>query len=283
MLTFNSETQFTTYLAEINQYKALGDYEKLLVTVKKAKECCKKLFDEATDKKRKELMYRNALNLNSLEVQCIEKLKEQGKEGLNPRYFRQKATSYVGIGGSDWACRVETDHAMLSLSPGWKVINNDYFSWSKDVIMQDDKVERMKEIGRNLVEAAQYIIDNNVMIPGSENLDLWKGEEGGCPHCHGNNFYIFPGTNHAVCELCGLEGHLELTDNGVKLVNDPELGENGTIEHCHDLLSGKAAHGKDIFENEGRLMNLFKDPEFKARKEHYTSVIEPTPSPSKNK
>ena len=157
------------------------------------------------------------------------KLKEQGKEGLNPRYFRQKATSYVGIGGSDWACRVETDHAMLSLSPGWKVINNDYFSWSKDVIMQDDKIERMKEIGRNLVEAAQYIIDNNVMIPGSENLDLWKGEEGGCPHCHGNNFYIFPGTNHAVCELCGLEGHLEMTDKGMKLVNDPELGENGTI------------------------------------------------------
>ncbi len=198
------------------------------------------------------------------------KLKEQGKEGLNPRYFMQKAISFVGIGGSDWACRVETDHAMLAMSPGWKVVNNDCFSWCKDVLMQDDKVERMKEIGRNLVEAAQYIVDNHVMIPGSENLDLWKGEEGGCPHCHGNNFYIFPGTNHAVCELCGLEGHLEMTDNGVKLVNDPELGENGTIEHCHDLLSGKAAHGKDIFENEGRLMNLFKDPEFK------------TPSPSKS-
>jgi hypothetical protein len=209
------------------------------------------------------------------------KLKEQGKEGLNPRYFMQKAISFVGIGGSDWACRVETDHAMLAMSPGWKVINNDCFSWCKDVLMQDDKVERMKEIGRNLVEAAQYIIDNHVMIPGSENLDLWKGEAGGCPHCHSNNFYIFPGTNHAVCELCGLEGHLETTDNGVKLVNDPELGENGTIEHCHDLLSGKAAHGKDIFENEGRLMNLFKDPEFKARKEHYTNVIAPTPSPSK--
>ena len=53
--------------------------------------------------------------------------------------------------------------------------------------------------------------------------------------------------------------------------------------HAHDILSGKAAHGKDIFENEGRLMNLFKDPEFIARKEHYTNVIEPTPSPSKGK
>ena len=54
--------------------------------------------------------------------------------------------------------------------------------------------------------------------------------------------------------------------------------------HCtDDILSGKALHGQDIFENEGRLMNLFKDPEFKARKEHYTNVIAPTPSPSKAK
>ena len=39
----------------------------------------------------------------------------------------------------------------------------------------------------------------------------------------------------------------------------------------------------DIFENEGRLMNLYKDPEFKKRKEHYTAVCEPTPAPSKQK
>ena len=209
------------------------------------------------------------------------KLKEQGKEGLNPRLFRQKAISFVGIGGSDWALRTETDHAMFAMSPGWKVVNNEYFSWCKDVIMQDDKIARMREIACNLVDAAQYIIDNNIMIPGSEDVDLWKGNEGGCPHCHGNNFYIFPGTNHAVCELCGLEGHLELIGGAMKLVNDENLGPVGQIWHCHDLISGKAAHGQDIFENEGRLMNLYKDPEFQARKAHYTAVCEPTPPPSK--
>ena len=209
------------------------------------------------------------------------KLKEQGKEGLNPRYFRQKAISFVAIGGSDWAVRCETDHAMLALSPGWKVVNNEYFSWCKDVIMQDDKIERMKEIGRNLVEAAQYIIDNNVMIPGSENLDLWKGADGACPHCHGNAFYIFPGTTHAVCELCGLEGHLTVVDGATKFEPDPSIVPNGQLEHAHDILSGKMAHGKDIFENEGRLMDLYKDPEFKARKAHYTAVCEPTPPPSR--
>lgn len=212
-----------------------------------------------------------------------ERLKAEGKEGLNPRYFRQKALSFVAIGGSDWAVRCETDHAMLALSPGWKVVDNEYFSWCKDVIMQDDKIERMKEIARNLVEAAQYIIDNDIMIEGSEDVDLWKGKDGACPHCHGNAFYIFPGTTHVVCELCGLEGRLEVVDGAFKFRNDETIVPNGLLEHAHDLVSGKKAHGADIFGNEGRLMNLYKDPEFKARKAHYTAVCEPTPSPSKGK
>lgn len=193
------------------------------------------------------------------------KLKEQGKEGLDPKYLKKKAISFVGIGGSDWACRVETDHAMLAMSPAWTVVNNEFFSWSKDVIMQDEKVERMRQIGRNLVEAAKDV-DNA----------KWMGEPGACPHCNGNNFYIFPGTTHCVCELCGLEGTLEVVDGAFKFKFAPE------DEHkAHDTISGKKLHGDDIFQNEGRLMNLFKDPEFKARKEHYTNVIAPTPSPSK--
>ncbi|MDD6096461.1 MAG: flavodoxin family protein [Firmicutes bacterium] len=207
------------------------------------------------------------------------KLQEQGKEPLDHKYFKQKAVSFVGIGGSDWAVRTETDHAMLAMSPGWKVVNNEYFSWCKDVIMQDDKVERMKEIARNLVDAAQDMIDRNLMIFDKENdsLSYWKGTPGACPHCNGNTFYIHPGTTTAECELCGLRGELKVVDGAIKFEFDPACEH-----HAHDILSGKALHGKDIFENEGRLMNLHKDPEFQARKAHYTAVIEPTPSPSKN-
>lgn len=193
------------------------------------------------------------------------KLKEQGKPGLDPKYLKKKVISFVGIGGSDWACRVETDHAMLAMSPAWTVINNEAFPWCKDVILQDEKVERMKEIGRNLVKAAEDI----------ENAK-WMGAPGACPHCQGNNFYIFPGTTHCVCELCGLEGTLEIVDGAFKFKFDP-----ATEYRAHDTLSGKKLHGEDIFENEGRLLNLFKDPEFKSRKQHYTDVIAPTPAPSK--
>ncbi|MBQ1312706.1 MAG: flavodoxin family protein [Blautia sp.] len=193
-------------------------------------------------------------------------LKEQGKPGLDPKYLKKKAISFVGIGGSDWACRVETDHAMLAMSPAWKVINNEYFSWSKDVIMQDDKIERMKEIGRNLCKAAADI----------ENA-AWMGKPGACPHCQGNNFYIFPGTTHCVCELCGLEGTLEIVDGAFRFKFDP------ADEHkAHDTISGKKLHGEDIFRNEGRLMNLNKDEEFKRRKKYYTQICAPTQAPSKS-
>lgn len=205
-------------------------------------------------------------------------LEKTGK-GLDPKYFRQKPVSFVGIGGSDWAVRVETDHAMLAMSPAWKVVDNEFFSWCKDVIMQDDKIERMQQIGRNLVEAAKEVMEDNakMQIPVAENnKSYWKGKEGACPHCQGNNFYIYPGTTKCVCELCGLEGTLEIVDGAFKLKFNPE------DEHkAHDIISGKKLHGDDIFENEGRLMNLGTNEEFKRRKAYYTAVCEPTPSPSK--
>lgn len=200
-------------------------------------------------------------------------LEKTGK-GLDMKYFNQKAISFVGIGGSDWTVRVETDHAMLAMSPGWKIVNNEFFSWSKDVIMQDDKIERMKEIGRNLVEAAAEIAEANkqMQIPVEENTkSYWKGKPGACPHCQGNNFYIYPETTHCVCELCGLEGTLEIVNGAFKFKFDP------ADEHkAHDIISGKRLHGEDIFKNEAGIANLRKDEEFKRRKAYYTAVIEPT-------
>ncbi|MCD8300358.1 MAG: flavodoxin family protein, partial [Clostridiales bacterium] len=75
-----------------------------------------------------------------------------------------------------------------------------------------------------------------------------------------------------------LEGTLEIVDGAFKFKYDPE-----SEPHAHDIISGKFMHGDDIFANESRLMNLGKDPEFKARKAHYTAVCDPTPSPSKAK
>lgn len=191
--------------------------------------------------------------------------KANGGPGVDSRLLKDKVISFIGIGGSDWACRIQTDHAMVAMSPAWKIIDNEVFSWCKDIIMHDDKIERVKQIGRNLAAAAADIANAKYM-----------GEPGVCPHCQNSNFWLVPGTAKAVCELCGLEGDLAIEDGAWKFVFDP------ADEHkAHDLLSGKFLHADDIKNNEGRLMNLSKDPEFQARKKFYTEFIAPTPAPKK--
>lgn len=193
--------------------------------------------------------------------------REAGGPGVDPRLLQDKVISFVGIGGSDWACRVQTDHAMCAMSPAWKIIDNDFFSWSKDVIMHDDKIARMQEIGRNLAAAAADIEKAS-----------YQGDPGVCPHCHCSNFWLVPGTTKAVCELCGLEGEIVVEDGAWKFVFPAE------DEHkAHDTISGKFLHADDIKENEGRLMDLGKDPEFQRRKKYYTDLFAPIPAPSKAK
>lgn len=153
------------------------------------------------------------------------------------------------------------DHGMVAMSPMWKIIDNDKFQWSKTILMDDDALARAHQIGINLANAAKD-------IPNAK----WMGPAGVCPHCHTNNFYIEPGTTHAICGLCGMEGELAVRDGAI-VIDYPE--EQYAV--AHDTMSGKMAHGKDIQENEGRLADLQKNSEeFKARKAKYKAFIQPT-------
>jgi len=71
--------------------------------------------------------------------------------------FQAKGAVLRGNRGPDRVVLCETDHAMFAMTRGWRIVNHEYFPWSEDAIMQDDKIGRMKVIGRNLVEAARDI------------------------------------------------------------------------------------------------------------------------------
>ena len=131
--------------------------------------------------------------------------------------------------------------------------------------MQEEQLERVRQIARNLCVAASDI----------ENAK-WMGTPGVCPHCNCNEFYVYPGTNDVVCDLCGLHGKFEIVDGAVKFVFDP------ADEHkAHDTVSGKFLHVDDIRENEGRLAHLRTDEGFKALKKKYADMFPGTPAPSK--
>ncbi|MCD8365356.1 MAG: flavodoxin family protein [Clostridiales bacterium] len=181
---------------------------------------------------------------------------ENGGKEVDQRLLKDKVISFIGIGGSDWATAIEYDHKMLALSPAWKIIDNAKFAWSKNIIMEDEKVERVREIGRNLARAA-----------ADYDAAEWKGEQGICPHCHSKYFYFNDGDSaNVTCMACGIEGQICVEDGKVKFVFTEEAET-----HAHDLLSGKFMHADDVKENETKAMANRHTEKYKASAERIQS------------
>jgi len=182
---------------------------------------------------------------------------ESGGTPPDPRWLQDKVVSFMSVGGSDWATRTQCDCSMLAMSPAWKVIDNDVFMWSKCIMMDDEKIQRAHEIGRNIARAAKNIHDAE-----------YQGEPGVCPHCHGRNFFLDNDASKAICCLCGLVGDIKVEDGRLSFEFQPE-----TEERAHDTVSGKFMHADDIRENEGRLMKVKKSDEYKKRRRKYSDFI----------
>ncbi|HBF7898681.1 flavodoxin family protein [Clostridioides difficile] len=174
------------------------------------------------------------------------------------RMLNDKVISFMGIGGSDWGTRVQCEHAMLALIPMWKVIDNAWFPWAKELVMDDTRLVQVHQIGLNIVKAAKDFEKAS-----------YQGEEGVCPHCHNRLFYLEPGTKKAICALCGIVGELD-TISGKTIFSFPEE----QLGHAHDTLPGKFIHGDDIKKMEGHYAEVRKTQEFKERKTSY-NFIEP--------
>ena len=187
----------------------------------------------------------------------MHQMAEEGKgKDVDPRQLQDKVISYMGIGGSDWSTRVQCDVMQHALTPMWKVIDNEVFSWSLGILADDEKVARAHQIGVNLAEAAKDI----------ENAK-YQGDQGVCPHCHSRNFHI--GSDGVVsCAVCGIRGQLEAGDGGYKFVfPDEQLG------HAHDTLPGKFIHADDINRNNGRAMALKMSDKYKERNQMYKDFL----------
>lgn len=187
----------------------------------------------------------------------------QGKP-IDKRLLKDKVVSFIGIGGSDWTTSSEYEHGMLAVGFAWKVIDNEVFPWSKTIFMDDEKVERVKEIGRNLARAAADY--DNAKYLG----------DGVCPHCHCKNFYVEAHSKKVICCHCGIEGTFEIGDE-IKFVFDESW-----IAHAHDTMSGKAIHAQDIGKNEAESAECRKSEKWKASQERLKSyAIEEILPPSK--
>ncbi len=102
-----------------------------------------------------------------------------------------------------------------------------------EATIHEDWIAKAKKLGENVADA---------MLTGDHS---WRGEtEGTCPRCHLNLVQLKPGTNQALCPVCGIYGEIYMEDGAVK-VNWPD-----DMDHrLDDRLSprGKAVHLTEIF------------------------------------
>lgn len=182
---------------------------------------------------------------------------EKGGKIPDPRILKDKVVSYMGIGGSDWTTRIQCDHGLQAMTPMWKIIDNEVFPWSKGIIMEDDKVSRVHQIGVNLAEAAKDIASAS-----------FQGKPGVCPHCNSRNFYLNDNSSEAICCQCGIIGEIKVV-NGKIVFEFPEE----QLEHAHDTLSGKLIHAGDIQNNESTNMESRNSDEYKNRVNNYREFI----------
>ena len=178
---------------------------------------------------------------------------ENGGKEIDSRILKDKVISYIGVGGSDWGTRVQCEHAMQALTPMWKIIDNAWYPWAKEIIMDDDRLAEVHKIGENLANAAKDV----------ENAE-YQGEKGLCPHCHNKLFYLDHESTKAICGLCGMVGDVVIEDGKTSFVFPEEQ-----LGHAHDTVPGKFIHGDDIQRMEGAFAKVRQTEEFKTRKKRY--------------
>jgi multimeric flavodoxin WrbA len=182
-----------------------------------------------------------------------------GNGGPDPRKFKKKATSFIGIGGSDWSTRISCDFNLTAMVPMWTVIDDLVFQWSKSIVLDDAAVAKCHQLGVNIAKAAADVEKATYM-----------GDPGICPNCHSRNFYFAP-DNAAICEVCGIEGKIRFTDGKTEFVFSNEM-----MEHAHNLIPGKMKHMDDIYHFETKLMEQKKLPQYKERINKYKEFISTT-------
>ncbi|MBP2652023.1 MAG: NADPH-dependent reductase [Firmicutes bacterium] len=184
-------------------------------------------------------------------------LAKKGGKPVDPRYLTDKVVSFMAVGGSEWCTGVQCDFGIHALTPMWKIIDNEVFSWSLGIAADDQKIAKAHEIGVNIAKAAADI----------EHAE-YKGDKGICPHCHSRNFYITSENTKAVCCLCGIEGNIVIANNQVKFEFPQEQ-----LEHAHDTMEGKFIHANDIKVNTAKALEKMKTDAFKTRLAEYKEFI----------
>jgi flavone/flavonol reductase len=188
----------------------------------------------------------------------IHEKKGGGPGGPDPRAFKKRYATFIGIGGSDWACRMEADFALFAMVQQWNVIDYLTFTWAKSLAMEDERVASIREAGRTIAKMA-----------ADPSTYKYLGDPGVCSNCHSRLMYIAEDGKTVECSVCGVKGELEFKRGKLEF-SYPK----SQMEHAHNLMPGKIKHVEDIGKMEGKFAAEKQSAEYKRRAEVYKTFIQ---------
>ena len=165
------------------------------------------------------------------------KRKAEGKPELDPRYFKDRYTGYISVGGAQTHNWVSLGLPMLDLfnfSLCMKCVGHvDAYDQGRtgSPLLDKNLMAQAAELGKAVAESLGKPYDE---------VDTWVGDEGVCPVCH-NPLLSMNGTTHVECPICGIWGDLSVDGDKVKVEwSEKEIARArntniGIYEHYNEI------------------------------------------------
>lgn len=138
---------------------------------------------------------------------------EEGKPELDKRYFKDRYTGYISVGGAQ-------THNWVSL--GLPMLDLFGFSFCMKCVGHVDACDQGRTahplFDPALMEKCADLGTAVALSLGKpyDEVDTWVGEEGICPVCH-NPILSVNKTTHVECPVCGIWGTLSIDGEEVKV------------------------------------------------------------------
>ena len=186
--------------------------------------------------------------------------KEESRPKLDPRYFKDRYTGFISVGGAQTHNWVSLGLPMLDLfsfSLCMKCVGHvDAYDQGRTghPLFDDKLMKKCAALGKAVAES--------VGKPYEE-VDTWVGEEGVCPVCH-NPLLSINGTTHVECPICGIWGELSLEEEKIKVAWSKEeiaRARNtniGIYEHYNEIQNMIKICVPKLVENKDTLSKMMR-------------------------
>ena len=165
------------------------------------------------------------------------KREAEGKPLLDARYFKDRYSAYISVGGAQTHNWVAFGLPMLHLfdfSFCQKCVGHvDAYDQGRtgSPLLDDELMAKCASLGTAVAESIGKPFDE---------VKTWVGDDGDCPVCH-NRLISLNGTTHVECPVCGIWGDLEVNGDKVSVKwSDKEIARArntvpGIYEHHYEI------------------------------------------------